>query len=102
MRYLSGAGPPARSTPSNYTPELARTYPERDWILTRILWLAGCELGRNRCGLVDTQRRYVYLHGCPDTEPMGIPRSHGCIRLRNRDILALFDRVESGAPVLIE
>ena len=91
-----------RPTGEIYDDQLARRYPERDWILTRILWLTGCEVGRNRGGQVDTLRRFIYLHGCPETEPVGIPRSHGCIRMRNRDILTLFERVESGAPVLIE
>ena len=91
-----------RPTGEIYDDRLARRYPERDWILTRILWLTGCEVGRNRGGAVDTLRRYIYLHGCPESEPVGIPRSHGCIRMRNSDILTLFDRVESGAPVLIE
>ncbi len=91
-----------RPTGEIYTAELARAYPDRDWILTRILWLTGCEVGRNRGGTVDTLRRYIYLHGCPDCEPMGVPRSHGCVRMRNRDIVALFDRVVPGTPVSIE
>ena len=91
-----------RTTGEIYSEELARLYPDRDWILTRILWLTGCERGRNRGGPVDTLRRYIYLHGCPDSEPMGIPRSHGCIRMRNQDIISLFDRVEPGTLVLID
>ncbi len=81
---------------------LSAQYPNRDWILTRILWLSGCELGRNRLGAVDTFRRYVYLHGTPDTEPMGVPLSHGCIRLRNRDVLELFPRVPVHCAVQID
>ncbi|WP_413194453.1 L,D-transpeptidase family protein [Pararobbsia alpina] len=91
-----------RATGEMYSSELAERFPERDWILTRILWLRGCEPGKNRSGDVDTLRRYVYIHGCPDTEPMGIPASHGCIRMRNADIADLFDRVESGTDVVIE
>jgi len=90
-----------RATGEIYDAELARQYPERDWILTRILWLTGLESGRNRGGHVDTLRRYVYIHGCPDTEPMGEPVSHGCIRMRNRDLIELFDRVPAGTPVEI-
>lgn len=82
-----------RWTGETWSPELAQQYPNRDWILTRILWLSGCELGFNRLGNVDTFRRYIYLHGTPDTEPMGIPLSHGCIRLRNTDIIKLFELV---------
>ena len=90
-----------RPTGEIYSPELATAQPERDWILTRILWLTGLEAGRNRGGMVDTLRRYIYIHGCPDSEPMGIPRSHGCIRMRNRDLLDLFERVDNGTLVEI-
>jgi len=73
--------------------------PERDWILTRILWLAGAEPGRNLGGDVDTLRRYIYIHGCPDALPIGRPGSHGCVRMRNSDVRTLFDLVETGTPV---
>jgi len=76
-------------------------YPERDWILTRILWLSGTERGKNRLGNVDSMQRYIYIHGTPDTEPMGQPRSHGCVRMRNTDIIELFDLVDVGTPVEI-
>ncbi len=91
-----------RPTGERYTPELAASHPGRDWILTRILWLCGNEPGRNRFGDVDSMRRFIYIHGCADTEPMGEPRSHGCIRMRNQDVIALFERVRVGLPVLIE
>ena len=84
------------------TPELQAQFPTRDWILTRILWLSGCELGRNRLGPVDTFRRYIYLHGTPDSEPMGVPLSHGCIRLRNADLVALFARTPPHCKVQID
>ena len=90
-----------RPTGEIYTPELGETQPERDWILTRILWLTGCEPGLNRGGCVDTLRRFIYIHGCPDTEPMGEPRSHGCIRMHNRDLMELFDAVTVGTRVEI-
>lgn len=77
-------------------------FPGRDWILTRILWLSGCEPGRNRLGKVDTFRRYIYLHGTPDNQPMGVPLSHGCVRLRNADLLNLFPRVPSHCAVMID
>ena len=88
-----------RPTGGIYTPELGAQYPGRDWILTRILWLSGCEPGRNRLGKVDTMRRYIYIHGSPDSALMGQPGSIGCIRMRNRDILELFDLVPVGTPV---
>lgn len=84
-----------------YSPALGAAFPERDWILTRILWLSGSEPKRNRLGDVDTMRRYIYIHGCPDAAPMGVPASHGCIRMRNGDIVDLFDRVPVYTPVEI-
>ena len=91
-----------RPTGEVHTPELAAAHPGRDWILTRILWLSGCEPGVNRLGEVDTMRRYIYIHGCPDGTPMGVPGSHGCIRMRNADIIELFDLVPAGTPVRID
>lgn len=85
-----------------YSPELAAAHPDRDWILTRILWLEGLELGHNLGGEVDTLARYIYIHGTPDTEPMGRPASHGCIRMRNSDLVDLFDRVEIHTEVRIK
>ena len=82
-------------------PQLMAAYPDRDWILTRILWLSGMEIGRNRLGNVDTMQRYVYIHGSPDSTEMGKPGSHGCIRMRNDDVIDLFDRVPVGTPVMI-
>lgn len=90
-----------RPTGERYATEVARRNPGRDWILSRILWLTGTESGFNRGGDRDTLRRFIYIHGCPDSEPMGIPRSHGCVRMRNRDVIELFDRVENGCPVQI-
>ncbi len=91
-----------RPTGEVYSQHLAAEHPGRDWILTRILWLSGCEVGRNRLGEVDTMRRYIYIHGCPDSEPIGTPQSHGCIRMRNRDIVELFDLVPPFTPVEID
>jgi L,D-transpeptidase YbiS len=90
-----------RPTGETWSPELAAQNPERDWILTRILWLSGCEPGVNRLGDVDSMQRYIYIHGTPDSEPMGVPRSHGCIRMRNTEVIELFDRVPAGTPVVI-
>ncbi|HNC03440.1 MAG TPA: L,D-transpeptidase, partial [Agitococcus sp.] len=90
-----------RPTGEIYNAQLAAQFPTRDWILTRIMWLSGCELGKNRGGRYDTMRRYIYIHGTPDTEPMGIPKSHGCIRMRNEDIIQLFDLVPVYTPVII-
>ena len=90
-----------RWTGEIYTAELQQAHPQRDWILTRILWLSGKQQGFNRLGQVDTMQRYIYIHGCPDSEPMGEPRSHGCIRMRNQDVLDLFERVPAGTDVNI-
>lgn len=90
-----------RPTGEIYTPELSARYPGRDWILTRILWLSGCERGFNRLGSVDTMRRYIYIHGSPDSVEMGKPGSIGCIRMYNHDLLELFDLVDAGTKVEI-
>lgn len=84
-----------------WTPALDAQYPGRDWILTRILWLDGQEPGRNRGGEVDSRARYIYIHGTNEEQRIGTPASHGCIRMRNADIAALFDRVEVGDEVEI-
>ncbi len=109
IRFKVGAGAPLntvfvgrRPTGEIYTPELGLGYPQRDWILTRILWLSGLEPGRNRYGDRDTLRRYIYIHGCPAGLPLGIPLSHGCIRMDNEAIVALFEQVQVGDQVLIE
>jgi lipoprotein-anchoring transpeptidase ErfK/SrfK len=84
-----------------YSPTLREQSPPRDWILTRILWLTGLEPGKNCCGRVDTRDRYIYIHGTPDEIPLGAPGSRGCIRMRDSDIVALFERVEVGDRVVI-
>ncbi len=90
-----------RPTGEIWSPRLREQYPERDWILTRILWLEGLEEGFNRGGEVDSRERYIYLHGTPDDTPLGRPGSHGCIRLANDAITDLYQRVEVGDEVLI-
>jgi lipoprotein-anchoring transpeptidase ErfK/SrfK len=108
IRAKVGAGEPVntvfvkrRPTGEIYDAELGGRFPGRDWMLTRLLWLSGCEPGFNRLGDVDTMRRYIYIHGSPDTALMGRPGSIGCIRMRNSDLLELFDLVEPGTPVEI-
>jgi lipoprotein-anchoring transpeptidase ErfK/SrfK len=90
-----------RPTGEIYSEVLAQKFPHRDWILTRILWLCGNQPGHNRGSDVDTQRRYIYIHGAPDSHSMGIPSSHGCVKMRNQDILALFDIAHVGVHVQI-
>ncbi|MFZ0487740.1 MAG: L,D-transpeptidase [Arenicellales bacterium] len=90
-----------RPTGEIYGPALRRRYPHRDWILTRILWLSGLEPGFNRLGEVDTMRRFIYIHGAPEEDLMGVPSSHGCVKMRNHDVLELFDRIPPGTPVNI-
>ncbi len=108
IRARIGAGQPVntvfvsrRPTGEIYTPELGAQLPERDWILTRILWLSGCEPGFNRLGKSDTMRRYIYIHGTPDSAQLGVPGSHGCIRMRNADLIEVFDSVTAGTAVEI-
>lgn len=90
-----------RPTGEVCTPELMAAFPNRDWILTRILWLSGTEIGKNRLGHVDSMQRYIYIHGTPDNQPMGEPHSHGCVRMRNVDVVELFDFVRVGTKVVI-
>lgn len=108
VRAKIGAGLPEnavfvrrRHSGEVYTEELGRQFPDRDWILGRILWLSGCEPGFNRLGDVDTMRRYIYIHGTPHEEAIGSPVSHGCVRMRMRDMVELFDLVPAGTPVEI-
>ena len=90
-----------RASGEIYNETLAKKHPNRDWILTRVLWLSGCETGLNRLGTVDTMRRFIYIHGAPDSHAMGTPSSHGCIKMRNTEIVELFDRVAVGTQVNI-
>lgn len=91
-----------RPTGELWSEQLQEKYPGKDWILTRIMWLSGLEVGFNRLGKQDTMRRYIYIHGCPDNNPMGIPSSHGCIKMRNSEVIALFDQIDVGIAVFIE
>jgi lipoprotein-anchoring transpeptidase ErfK/SrfK len=108
IRAKIGGGAPAgavfvgrRPTGEICTPERVRSEPERDWILSRILWLRGLEVERNRLGAVDSMRRFIYIHGTPHEAAIGTPASHGCIRMRNADVIELFDSVERGTIVEI-
>ena len=108
IRAKIGAGQPLnavfigrRATGEIYSAVLGKQNPQRDWILTRILWLGGLEPGKNRYGNVDSTWRYIYIHGCPDELMTGIPDSHGCVRMKNTDMLDLFNRVDAGVKVFI-
>lgn len=108
IRAKIGANLPAntvlvarRPTGEVYTPELRGKFPDRDWILTRIFWLSGLEPGKNRHGDVDTMRRYIYIHGTPDDVQMGSPGSKGCIRMRNHEIIELFEIIPVGTEIII-
>ncbi len=108
IRAKIGAGQPKnavfigrRPTGEVYSSQLANNQPDRDWILSRILWLNGLEPGKNRYGLVDSGWRYIYIHGCPDELMRGVPESHGCIRMLNADVIQLFDIIEPGCKVNI-
>jgi len=108
IRAKIGAGQPLnsvfvgrRATGEVYNTDLGKQHPQRDWILTRILWLSGLEPGKNRYGSVDSAWRYIYIHGCPDQLMNGNPGSHGCIRMKNADVLDLFNRIEVGVKVYI-
>jgi lipoprotein-anchoring transpeptidase ErfK/SrfK len=106
VRAKIGAGLPPdavfirrRFTGEIYDSDLARRHPDRDWILTRLMWLSGREPGRNRYGAVDSLRRFIYIHGMPDVQPVGVPFSHGCIRMRNTDVIELYEMIDTGTIV---
>jgi len=108
IRAKIGAGQPPntvfvgrRPTGEMYSERLACAEPNRDWILTRILWLSGTEIGKNRLGPFDTMRRYIYIHGSPASAQLGVPGSIGCVRMANADVIELFDLVPVGTPVEI-
>lgn len=108
IRAKIGEGAPINSvfvsrrlTGEIYTSESYQQTPVRDWILTRILWLSGLEVGKNRLGLCDTMRRYIYIHGSPDEQVGNIPSSKGCIRMRSTDIITLFHDIPVGTKVFI-
>jgi lipoprotein-anchoring transpeptidase ErfK/SrfK len=84
-----------------WSPQMGAEQPDRDWILTRILWLDGQEEGNNKGGEVDTHDRYIYIHGTSEEHLIGQPASHGCIRMKNTDVAELFDLLEVGTPVTI-
>jgi len=109
IRAKIGAGQPLgtvfvrrRPTGEVWTPEMHAKYPGRDWILTRILWLSGKEPGKNRLGDVDTMRRYIYIHGSHDLAEMGKPGSIGCVRMRNKQIVELYELVPPYTAVEID
>jgi lipoprotein-anchoring transpeptidase ErfK/SrfK len=88
-----------RATGEIYQTGMREQQPGRDWILTRIMWLSGCEPGFNRLKDRDTMRRYIYIHGTPDEVAMGEPGSAGCIRMRNSELLTVFNLISVGTPV---
>ena len=107
-----GAGQPpgivfkARVATGQHFSELSPPEQVRNLITTRILWLRGLEpghnVGTNAAGeTVDTYARYVYLHGTNHEEEIGQPGSIGCVRMRNPDVVELFDQVKTGVPVEI-
>lgn len=109
VHSMIGGGEPAgtvflgrRRTGEIYSDELASQHPDRDWVLSRILWLSGTEMGRNCDGDVDTLSRYIYIHGTPCESALGTPASIGCIRMRDEDVIELFDLVSTGTVVDIE
>lgn len=106
IRSKVGAGASAyavfksrRPTGEILTENLFISAPNRDWILGRILWLSGTEIGFNRLGDVDTMRRYIYIHGSPEQCFNKQEGSKGCIRMQPLDIVALFDQVAIGDTV---
>lgn len=89
-----------------YSGEIATIYTdetdvEDDFVTSRIMWLEGLESGINRGGNVDSYNRYIYIHGTPEEGLIGKPASHGCVRMKNSEVIELFDLVQVNTPVLI-
>ena len=68
-----------------------------DLVMSRILWLDGLEEHN-----ANTRDRFIYIHGTRHEDKIGMPASHGCVRMRNADVVELFELVEEGTPVVIE
>ena len=73
-----------------------------DIISTRIMWLSGEEYGINKGNGIDSYERYIYIHGTNEEGRIGIPSSHGCVRMKNKDVIDLYRKVEVGTLVLIK
>mgnify|MGYP001378656138 CR=1 FL=1 len=72
-----------------------------DNVTTRIMWLDGLEPGLNKGDMVDSYQRFIYIHGTDEEGRLGAPASHGCIRMRNQDVIDLYDRVREDTLVFI-
>ena len=72
-----------------------------DFVTSRILWLSGLERGINKAGNVDSFKRYIYIHGTHEEGLIGQPASHGCVRMKNEDVIELFDHTPESSLVLI-
>ena len=77
------------------------TESKTDDITSRILWLEGIEKGKNKGEGIDSYNRYIYIHGTSEEGKLGAPASHGCIRMKNKDVIDLYNKVEVGTLVLI-
>ncbi len=88
------------------TNKIAKIYTEpkdvkEDYVTTRILRLKGLEKGKNSGKGVDSYSRYIYIHGTPEEGLLGTPASHGCIRMKNKEVIDLFNKVSKGTLVYI-
>ena len=90
------------ATGQRTNPDTRSSATDEDLITSRILWLEGMEPGINQGGEVDSHERYIYIHGTADEARIGQPVSHGCIRMTNADVVALFDQVKPGTLVVIQ
>jgi len=73
-----------------------------DYVTTRILWLDGMEPGKNKGGNVDSYHRYIYIHGTHEEGLIGRPASKGCIRMRNNEVIELYELVPIGTTIRID
>ncbi len=89
-----------------FTGEIAKIYKDKtksetDDITSRIMWLEGLEKEKNKGTNIDSFKRYIYIHGTSEEGYIGTPASHGCIRMKNKDVIDLYNKIEVGILVLI-
>ena len=78
-----------------------QTKSKTDDVTSRILWLEGLEKGLNKGEGIDSYKRYIYIHGTSEEGRLGTPASHGCIRMKNKEMIELYDKIKIGTLVLI-
>lgn len=95
-----------RMTGRVFNGDISKIYTDKkksktDDITSRIFWLEGLEEGVNKGKNIDSYKRYIYIHGTSEEGRLGSPASHGCIRMKNKEVIDLYNTIEVGTLVLI-